>query len=211
MPSMSKLEQVVCRSAAWRWLAREVILPWALQREVLTGEVLELGSGSGAMAQGILERFPDVRLTATDYDPAMVDAARRRLAGFGERARVERADATALGYPAASFDAVVSFIMLHHVLAWEDAIAEALRVLRPGGVLVGYDLLAHPVARAAHVIDRSRHRLVSLRELRTLADRSGCAATLEPGFGRLLVRFRFHVSDRNGAGLSRLRAAAARS
>ncbi len=54
-------------------------------------------------------------------------------------------DATELSYPDGSFDSVGTFTMLHHVPTrrLQDAIlAEALRVLRPGGTLVGSDSLA---------------------------------------------------------------------
>lgn len=133
--------QVLCRSAPWRVAARHVVLPWALQGVELHGDVLEIGCGSGAMASDLLHRYPDVRLTATDVDDAMVDASRQRLTPFGSRATVRRADATALPFPDASFDAVVTFLMLHHVIDWERALAEITRVLRPGGVLAGYDLV----------------------------------------------------------------------
>ena len=36
---------------------------------------------------------------------------------------------------------VLSWVMLHHTVEWERALAEAIRVLRPSGQLVGYDLL----------------------------------------------------------------------
>jgi SAM-dependent methyltransferase len=141
MAEMSRVAQVLCRSGPWRVAARHVVLPWALQGIELHGGVLEIGCGSGAMASGLLHRFPEVRLTATDVDDAMVEAASRRLAGFATRADVRRADATALPFPDASFDGVVTFLMLHHVIDWEGALAEIARVLRPGGVLVGYDLV----------------------------------------------------------------------
>jgi ubiquinone/menaquinone biosynthesis C-methylase UbiE len=54
-------------------------------------------------------------------------------------------DAAALEYPDASFDTVVTFTMLHHVptRALQDRVlAEAFRVLRPGGVFLGSDSLA---------------------------------------------------------------------
>jgi ubiquinone/menaquinone biosynthesis C-methylase UbiE len=143
MPEMSAFEQGFCRSAPWRWFARRFVLPWALQGEHLTGDVLEFGSGSGAMAAELLRRFPDVRLTATDYDDSMVEAARDALNEFGDRVDVRQADASQLPFPDESFDAVVSFIMLHHVIGWEKAVAEAVRVLRPGGRLIGFDLLAN--------------------------------------------------------------------
>jgi spermidine synthase len=56
MPEMVPLEQRFCRSAPWRWFARHVILPWALQGEPLRGDVLEIGAGSGAMAAELLRR-----------------------------------------------------------------------------------------------------------------------------------------------------------
>lgn len=75
MPAMSAVEQAFCRSHLWRWFTRRVIFPWALDGLELHGDVLELGSGSGAMAEELLARSPSIRLTATDVDPAMVGAA----------------------------------------------------------------------------------------------------------------------------------------
>ena len=153
---MSWQERVLCRSAPWGWFARTVVLPWALQGEELEGDVLEIGSGSGAVAAALLGRFPRVRLTATDYDPRMVETLRRRLAPFGARARVEQADASALPLCDAGFDAVVSFLMLHHVGRWEDALREAVRVLRPGATLLAYDLVASPLTRGVHRLGGDR-------------------------------------------------------
>ena len=112
--------------------------------------MLELGSGSGAMAAGILARHPDVRLTATDYDAAMVALASARLASYGERTSVRQADAASLPFPEQRFDAVLAFLMLHHVGRWEQGLGEAARVLRPNGLLIGYDLLANRATRALH-------------------------------------------------------------
>ncbi len=150
MAEMSWQERVFCRSAPWGWFARTVVLPWALHGEELKDDVLEIGSGSGAVAAALLERFPDARLTATDYDPQMVETLKRRLTPFGARARVEQADASALPFGDESFEAVVSFLMLHHVGRWEDALREAVRVLRPGGALVAYDLVATPLTRGVY-------------------------------------------------------------
>jgi ubiquinone/menaquinone biosynthesis C-methylase UbiE len=162
---MSTMEQAFCRSRPWRWFTRRVIFPWALDGIDLHGEVLELGSGSGAMAEELLARFPSIRLTATDVDPAMVEAARRRLAPLGDRVQVQQADATGLPFPDGRFDAVVSFIMLHHTVQWEQALGEAARVLRPTGHLAGYDVVLSRPARALHRIDLSPHRLATVPEL----------------------------------------------
>jgi ubiquinone/menaquinone biosynthesis C-methylase UbiE len=156
MAEMSWQERVLCGSAPWGWFARTVVLPWALQGEELNGDVLEIGSGSGAVAAALLERFPDARLTATDYDPRLVETLRQRLAPFGARARAEQADAAALPFADGSFDAVLSFLMLHHVGRWEDALREAVRVLRQGGTLLAYDLVASPLTRGVHRLGGDR-------------------------------------------------------
>jgi ubiquinone/menaquinone biosynthesis C-methylase UbiE len=93
------------------------------------------------MAARLLARFPDLRLVATDFDPEMVDATREVLLRFGDRATVQQADAGALPFPDQSFDVVFAFAMFHHAGDWPNAVAEAVRVLRPGGRLVGYDML----------------------------------------------------------------------
>jgi SAM-dependent methyltransferase len=91
----------------------------------------------------------------------MVAAARARLATFASRVNVRQADATELPFPDNRFDAVLSFIMLHHVINWEAALGEAVRVPRPGGVLVGYDLAATHIAHWLHQADDTRHRLAT--------------------------------------------------
>jgi ubiquinone/menaquinone biosynthesis C-methylase UbiE len=62
----------------------------------------------------------------------------------GTNVEVACGDAAALGYPDASFDTVATCTMLHHVptRAQQDAVlAEAFRVLRPGGAFLGSDSL----------------------------------------------------------------------
>jgi ubiquinone/menaquinone biosynthesis C-methylase UbiE len=189
MPAMSRFESAFCRGAGWRAFASRIVLPWALQGEQLSGDVLEIGGGSGAMAARLLTTRPGVRMTVTDYDEAMVAAARAQLAPFADRAQVWQADATDLPFPDDRFDAVLSFIMLHHVIAWEATVGEAVRVLRPGGVLVGYDLVAGRPARWLHQAEGARHRLMTLGELRDrLAELSVEAVQLRPSLAGLAVR-----------------------
>lgn len=196
MPAMSTVEQAFCRSRSWRWFTRRAIFPWALDGIELHGDVLELGSGSGAMAEELLARFPSIRLTATDVDPAMVDAASRRLMPFGDRVDVRQADATGLPFPDGHFDAVVSFIMLHHTVQWEHAVGEAARVLRPGGHLAGYDVVVSLPARVIHRIDLSPHRLATIAELRThLGQLPLDHVRVDPALGGLVARFAARRTD----------------
>lgn len=189
MPEMTSLEQGFCRSAPWRWFARHVVVPWALQGEQLSGDVLEIGSGSGAMAAELLRRFPDVRLTATDYDESMVDVGRNRLRAFGDRVEVRQADSRQLPFPDESFDAVLSFIMLHHVIDWEKALAEAVRVLRPGGRLLGFDLLDSRSMHWLHRTERSPHRMMRWDELRRETQALPLLGVLNSGVGGFTARF----------------------
>jgi SAM-dependent methyltransferase len=189
MPAMSRFESAFCRGAGWRAFASRIVLPWALQGERLGGDVLEIG-GSGAVAARLLATRPRVRMTVTDYDEAMVAAARARLARVADRADVRQADATDLPFPDNRFDAVLSFIMLHHVIDWGAALGEAIRVLRPGGVLVGYDLMASRPAQWLHQAEGTRHRLMAPGELRDrLAGLPVEAVRLRPGLAGLAVRF----------------------
>lgn len=164
MPVMSAIEREFCRSAPWRSFAKRRVLPWTLGDLELEGHVLEIGGGSGAMADAMARSFPRASVTVTDVDDVMVEAASRRLGDLAN-VRVLRADVTALPFDAESFDFVASYLMLHHVIHWVDGLREAARVLRPGGTLVGYDLTDTKVARLIHRFDGSPHRLVAPREL----------------------------------------------
>jgi len=101
-----------------------------------------------------------------------------------------RADATALPFPDSSFDMVLSWIMLHHTLKWEQAMAEAVRVARPGGHVVGYDLLSAAPLRLLHQAEGAALLMMRLPELRdTLRGLPVDQAILTPSLARTAVRF----------------------
>jgi ubiquinone/menaquinone biosynthesis C-methylase UbiE len=190
MPAMSPLEAAFCRSAPWRLFARRLVLPWALQGIRPQGRVLEIGAGSGAMAAELLAMYEDIAMCVTDFDDAMVAAATERLVTFGDRAECRQADATALTFSGASFDTVLSWIMLHHTMAWEDALREAVRVLRPGGQLVGYDLLATRPFALLHQAEGAAHRMIRPGQLDTvLAGLRLQDVAIRRGLGGFVVRF----------------------
>ena len=175
---MSAGEVLACRNPLWRTVTGRVVVPWVFAGHRLEGQILELGTGAGANAAALLERYPGVRITATDVDPVMLEAARRRLAGFGSRAVVQFADAGDLPFDDANFDAVVSMIMLHHVGDLGTALAECARVLRPKGLIVGYDLTRAGPAAWLHRRSQ-KHDLVTPDGLRR--------ALVEAGFSRIRV------------------------
>lgn len=91
--------------------------------------VLDVGTGTGIAASGAVARGATV--SAIDFSEAMVAAAARRVPA----ATVQLASADDLPQADASFDAVVANVTLHHLGRPERAIAEAARVLAPGGRL----------------------------------------------------------------------------
>ncbi|MDN5798010.1 MAG: class I SAM-dependent methyltransferase [Intrasporangium sp.] len=208
MPAMSALERAFCRSSAWRFVARKAVLPWALNHHSLTGDVLEIGGGSGAMAAAAAHSFGHARITVIDVDQTMVDTARLALAGF-PHVNVQNADVTALPFETASFDMVTSYLMLHHVIDWQDALAEVSRVMKPGGAFIGYDLTDTRLARWVHRIDGSPHRIIAPGEL---ADGLAAAGLTDISV-RLSFRghlMRFHGRRRRAAPPGRHSPAAAR-
>lgn len=106
------------------------------------GDTLEVAIGTGL---NLPHYAADVRLTGVDFSPAMLDLARRRAAELGRPVALREADAGALPFSAASFDAVVCTFGLCAIPDDSRAVSEMKRVLRPGGLL----LLADHVAGAA--------------------------------------------------------------
>ena len=190
MAVMSNRERWACCNPAWRAFTARVVLPRVCAGVTLQGDVLELGSGAGANAAALLTRFPESRITATDLDPAMLESARITLARFGERALVRQADATSVEFDSASFDAVLSMMMLHHVGDWRAAVSEVARVLRPGGRLIGYDLTwSRPTSRRLHHPDPD-HVYVAPHELRSAALGVGLAdVEIKTALAGVIMRF----------------------
>jgi len=105
-----------------------------------TWAVADLGCGTGEIA----ERLAAVvrRVIAVDREPAMIEAARRRLEAHAV-AEVRRGDLENLPIEDGELDAAVISLVLHHVARPLPAIVEAARALRPGGVLLVIDMIAH--------------------------------------------------------------------
>ena len=117
------------------------------------GEVLEIAAGTGRN----LPFYPEgVRLTGIELSPEMLAIARRRARKTGIEADLREGDAQCLTFPDASFDTVVATLALCTIPDDRRAVAEAARVLRPGGRLL---LLEHvrspslPVRLLQRVLD----------------------------------------------------------
>jgi ubiquinone/menaquinone biosynthesis C-methylase UbiE len=102
--------------------------------------VVEIGCGTGAIAR-MLGRWPGVaEVVGTDPSPILLDRARMLGAGTGGAAlSFEEADGRDLPFTDDSFDVAVVHRVLSHVPEPEAVLAEAFRVLRPGGRIVVFD------------------------------------------------------------------------
>lgn len=107
---------------------------------VRLGDVLDLGSGDGVIAELIAPRAHS--LTCVDSSQNMVRAAQRRLTGF-EHVKTRHADMHELPFPDQSFDQVICFNSLTYSQRPGAALGEMARVLRPGGSLSLTCLHAH--------------------------------------------------------------------
>ncbi|HYO37321.1 MAG TPA: class I SAM-dependent methyltransferase [Geodermatophilus sp.] len=104
---------------------------------------VEIGTGRrGLGARVAVEVLGAAEVTAFDLHPASVGRARVRCADLADRVTFRVGDATALSVADASADLVVDFHALHHIPDWRAAVAEAARVLRPGGQLALTEMTA---------------------------------------------------------------------
>lgn len=118
------------QDVAWR---RAVIR----RAQVQPGDrVLDLGAGTGDLAREALKQCPGASVTAADFTLGMMLAGRRAHPAAHAWAA---ADALHLPFPDACFDVLVSGYLLRNVSHLGQALAEQLRVLKPGGRWVALD------------------------------------------------------------------------
>ncbi|HUU82732.1 MAG TPA: class I SAM-dependent methyltransferase [Phycisphaerae bacterium] len=95
------------------------------------GRVLEVGCGAGRCIRTIRRHRPDLEAFGCDLSARSIDAARRHNDGV----EYETADAVALPYEDAAFDAVVVMDLLEHVADVGRVLAQIRRVCKPGATL----------------------------------------------------------------------------
>lgn len=116
------------RDGSWR---RRVV---ALAAPPAGGRLLDVGTGTGAIARLAARQHPRLEVVGCDFSPRMLRVAAE--SPFGDAVRWRLADALELPFPDESFDCVTSGYLLRNVTDVGRALREQARVLRPGGRLV---------------------------------------------------------------------------
>ncbi len=133
--------------AAQQWEAlRAEAYGTRFEREALLGllpdhlTVADLGCGAGTLSAALAPHV--ARVIGVDQSADMLRAARRRLEPF-DNVELHRAGLEALPLPSGSCDAALLVLVLAYVPAVAPVLAEAARILKPGGRLVVVDLSRH--------------------------------------------------------------------
>jgi ArsR family transcriptional regulator len=153
------------------------------------GRLLDIGTGTGRLLEVLAPRIS--RGLGVDASRTMLALARVRLASAAySHCSVRLADMYALPLPDGCFDLVLLQMVLHYAEAPEAAVAEARRVLAPGGRLIVVDLAPH---RRAALIEQMAHRRLGFSDddMQALLGRAGllpAAPILAGAGGRTITR-----------------------
>ena len=136
----------------------------AILEQVEGGWILDLGCGSGLVAQMMLDKSAGAQIFGVDSSAAMLGIAKDRLARYGERVKLAEGDLTALDRFEAPVNccAVIAVQSLHHLAdaEYRTAVRWTFEHLAPGGWFFIIDRLAIPAETlysAFHVLrDRQR-------------------------------------------------------
>jgi ubiquinone/menaquinone biosynthesis C-methylase UbiE len=157
-------------------------------------DCLDIGTGTALIPIELCVRNQDVRVMAADASTTMLDLARYRLEvnSLIGRIQLHLGDAKKMVFEDRFFDTVMSNSLVHHLPSHATFLVEALRVLRPNGLLFVRDLCrpedldaleslvsthaAKETASSQQMLRQSLHAALSLDEIRSLAIDAGLPA-----------------------------------
>ncbi len=103
------------------------------------GKLLDVATGTGDVALLAAKCFPSAQIIGVDLTPAMLREAQRKAqmhSAAAQRIHWVQSDGLTLAFPDDTFNAVISVFMLRNVPDVSRALAEQVRVVRPGGHIV---------------------------------------------------------------------------
>lgn len=120
---------------------------WFAEPLPQVGTALEVGCGSGSLGRRLKARHAGLAVIGIDIAPNFLNFYPFRAAA---------ADGTAMPFSSNSYDLVVFPAALHHMHPWQNAIREAIRLLKPEGVLLMYETNIHHPWRRFSLSDSMR-------------------------------------------------------
>jgi ubiquinone/menaquinone biosynthesis C-methylase UbiE len=129
-------------------------------------DVLEIGVGMGAEHEMLARQNPR-SLSGIDLTPRAIEFTSKRLALYGLQSNLRVADAENLPFEDESFDFVFSYGVMHHSPDTQQAVNEAWRVLRPGGL--ARIMIYHRYSMVGYML-WTRYALLRGRPFRSLSD-----------------------------------------
>lgn len=125
--------------------------------DLAPGKILDLGCSAGAASAAYADRFPDAEVHAVDIGAGMLRYAHARAEALGVAVHFHQMDAADLRFADDSFDLVVSHNMLHEIGPDKRraAMREALRVVRPGGVVIFQDVDTRFAPSEVHRVEKN--------------------------------------------------------
>lgn len=98
--------------------------------------ILDIGCGFGHSFAELAARFQPQRIVGLDADPGLQERAGQTAAECACPVQLHAGNAAKIDFPDNTFDMVFCHQTFHHIVAQEAAMAEFMRVLKPGGVLL---------------------------------------------------------------------------
>jgi demethylmenaquinone methyltransferase/2-methoxy-6-polyprenyl-1,4-benzoquinol methylase len=125
----------------WRKCAANIVASWQ------PGKIVDLATGTGDLALTLQKKLPDAEVTGVDFQPEMLELAKRK----GVRQTI-LADVMKLPFADASFDCVTIAFGLRNMENWRGALAEMSRVLRRDGhlLVLEFSLPTRPIVRTIY-------------------------------------------------------------
>lgn len=176
-------------------IARDVLLDRLDEIRIAPNRILDLGAGTGAGARALARRYRGADVVSVDPVVGLLKCARSRASRWFSRHRYVAGDAERLPLSTHSVDLILSSLAMPWFDSMNDALAECLRTLRPGGLLLlgalGPDTLKE-LAFAWRSRDDS-HRMHPLVDMHVLGD-----ALVHAGFSDVVMdiqRVRLQAPD----------------
>lgn len=139
-------------SAGVHRLWKDAMMDWLAPRP--GQRLLDVAGGTGDIAFRFLKRAPSAEAVVLDLTAPMLEEGRRRAEAEALSDRLDWVvgDAMALPFPGASFDVYTISFGIRNVTRIEDALAEAFRVLKPGGrlMVLEFSTMTNPALQWAY-------------------------------------------------------------